>query len=298
MPRGILQIAVLGLLAAAAPALAQPAQLPVESVTVNGERAQDEQIKRFVESRAAPTFRLGKVARWEEGICPTAMGLKPEFLKFIIQRVKDIAAKAGAPVNPLASCKSNVEIVFTTAPQGMLDVIRREHPAYLGYYDNGDQADRLASVSQAIQAWYMTATIDLRGRVTVDSRKMEGACIDFDCPNNPDVSGTRLYTGLRSGLHHVIVAADPTKLVDYEIGTLADYIAMLVLTQPRALDDCETLPSILNLLTPNCAAGVLALSDGDLGYLRGAYHMTPDGTLRDQKDAIAFQMKQVLGGKK
>jgi hypothetical protein len=136
--------------------------------------------------------------------------------------------------------------------------------------------------------------------VFVDNRKAEGACIGLACPNNYEVSGTRLNTGLRSGLHHVIVVADPTKLVDHEIGTLADYIAFLALAQPRALDDCEVLPSILNLLAPGCAgeADIQAISDSDIGYLRGIYHMTADGTLRDQKDEIAFQMKQVLGGHK
>ena len=297
MTRWILDIAILGLLTAGLAAGAQP---PVESVTVTGARARDEQIKSFVESRATPTFRLGKVARWDAGICPTAMGLKPAFLKFIVQRVKDIAVRVGAPVSPVTDCRSNMEIVFTTKPQGLLDDIRQHHPAYLGYYDNGDQADHLATVSHSIQAWYTIATIDMRGRVYIDSRKAEGACIDINCPNNPDVSGTRLNSGLRSGLYHVIVVADPDRLVDHEIGTLADYIAMLALAQPRALDDCEPLPTVLNLLAPGCAgaAQIQAISDSDIGYLRGLYHMSAEGTLRDQEDEIAYQMKQTLGGKK
>jgi hypothetical protein len=297
MTRWILDIAILGLLTAGLAAGAQP---PVESVTVTGARARNEQINSFVESRATPTFRLGKVARWEAGICPTAMGLKPAFLKFIVQRVKEIAARVGAPVSPVTDCRSNMEIVFTTKPQGLLDDIRQHHPAYLGYYDNGDQADHLATVSHSIQAWYTIATIDMRGRVTIDSRKAEGACIGINCPNNPDVSGTRLNSGLRSGLYHVIVVADPDRLVDHEIGTLADYIAMLALAQPRALDDCEPLPTILNLLAPGCAgaAQIQAISDSDIGYLRGLYHMSAEGTLRDQEDEIAYQMKQTLGGKK
>jgi hypothetical protein len=298
MTRWIFGIVLLGLLVVGTPTLAQ---FPVESVTVTGERARDEQIKSFVESRATPTFRLGKVARWEAGICPTALGLKPAFLKFIVQRVKDIAARVGAPVSPVTDCRSNMEIVFTTKPQGLLDDIRQHHPAYLGYYDNGDQADHLATVAHSIQAWYTIATIDMRGRVYIDSRRAEGACLfDINCPNNPDVSGTRLNSGLRSGLYHVIVVADPDKLADHEIGTLADYIAMLALAQPRALDDCEPLASILNLLAPGCAGAALiqAISDSDIGYLRGLYHMSAEGTLRDQEDEIAYQMKQTLGGKK
>ena len=44
------------------------------------------------------------------------------------------------------------------------------------------------------------------------------------------------------------------------------------------------------------AAQAAAISDADLGYLRGLYHMTADATLRGQQDDIAYQMKQTLGG--
>src|SRR4051812_4871994 len=101
-------IAIL-LLASLTGAVAQP----TESVTVTGERAREEQIQGFVQSRAAPSVRLGKVARWELGICPAVAGLKPELIRFVVQRLKDIAAKVGAPVNPSTSCRTNVEIVFT-----------------------------------------------------------------------------------------------------------------------------------------------------------------------------------------
>ncbi len=110
---------------------AQPAAPPVESVTVNGRRVPDDEIGAFVEARVSPTFKLGKVARWESGICPTAMGLNSDFTKFVLQRVKDIAAKAGAPLDPHAGCSPNIQIVFTTAPQALLDNIRKSYDALL-----------------------------------------------------------------------------------------------------------------------------------------------------------------------
>src|SRR3954465_10015092 len=102
-------------------AVAQPA---TESVTVTAERARDEQIKSFIQSRAAPAERVGRIARWESGICPIAVGLRPEFLKFVVQRVRQVAADAGAPVRARLSCKPNIEIVFTSAPQALVDNIR------------------------------------------------------------------------------------------------------------------------------------------------------------------------------
>ncbi len=77
----------------------------------------------------------------------------------------------------------------------------------------------------------------------------------------------------------MIIAADPTKLLDHEIGTLADYIAMLALTQLSSLDVCQNLASVTSLLTPGCASSAQALTVNDRGYLRGLYHMNPERAL-------------------
>jgi hypothetical protein len=283
---------VILVLAGLAAAAAQPAKAPaVESVTVTGERARDEQIKSFIQSRAAPAERLGKIARWETGICPIALGLRPAFLKFVTQRVRDIAAKAGAKVNNRLSCRANIEIAFTSAPQALVDNIREHARVYLGYRESNKQADALAIVDHPIQSWYLTATLDINNEPHIDSRQNFGFY-------TAAVTGSRVRDGLHSGLNHVIIVADPTKLVDQEIGAVADYVAMLALAEPRSLDACEPLPSILNLLARDCGgAQIAALSDSDFGYLRGLYHMSADGTFDGQKAEIAYQMKKVLDGR-
>jgi hypothetical protein len=106
-------------------------------------------------------------------------------------------------------------------------------------------------------------------------------------------TGSRaLGDGLRSGFYHVIIAADPSKLLDHEVGTLADYIAMLALTQLSSLDICQNLSSVTSLLTQGCATSAQALTVNDLGYLRGLYHMNPERALRQQEDQIAWQIGQ------
>jgi hypothetical protein len=52
----------------------------------------------------------------------------------------------------------------------------------------------------------------------------------------------------------------------------------------------------MNMLADKCAAIPAAISDNDIGYLRGLYKMTADATLRTQQDDIAYQMKKSLGG--
>jgi hypothetical protein len=303
------RVTLLLLMALTVAAQSQPAPQQTESVTVTGARSR-QVLDQFVQSFAAPTRMTGKLARWEDGVCPITVGLKPAFTKFISARVKDVAAQVGAPVNGHGDCKPNIEIVFTTAPQGLLDNIRKKQDAFLGYADNDAQRDALAKVSRPIQGWYLTASRDLRGNTLVDSAKALPTEITLPDPyHNPpfitvltkqgamSVTGGRLGDGMRSSLYHVIIVADPNKLVDHEVGTLADYIALLALSQLSRLDACQPLPSIVNLLAKDCARNAVTLTENDLGYLRGLYAMGPGRNLRGQEDAIAFQMQQQLDGK-
>jgi hypothetical protein len=286
---------------------AQSAKAPVESVTVTGTRSRLV-IEKFVQSVAAPSHYLGKLARWEDGVCPIVTGLKPGFLKFVMQRVRDVAAKAGAPVNADAHCKPNIEIVFTTTPQALLDGVRKTNRNFLGYYDNEDQLAKLATVTRPIQAWYTTATRDVGGKIEVDSSRIVGPGLPIPCAECPGrvtylpnatahaTSGTRLGDGLRSSLYHVIIAANPQKLTDYEIGGIADYVAMLALAQLGGLDSCQSLPTILNLLVPGCEFQTGELTQHDRGYLSGLYKSGADRTLRVQRDEVSYQIERAVSG--
>jgi hypothetical protein len=292
----------------------QPPSAPLESVTVIATRPSESVINSFIFSRAAPTRITGKLARWKKGICPQTLGLAPRFAKYVTDRIREVATAVGAPVDGDASCMPNIEVVFTTVPQGLLDNVRKSQPVFLGYHDNGSQADELAKVTHAMQSWYTTATDDMRGRPEVDSGAAGGMAINIQPieigggiqgpqgtitltlphASAQTVTGSRLGDGLSTELFNVLIVAEPAKLMSYEIGTLADYAAMLALAQPSALDTCEELPSISNLLARDCAAATDHLTDGDLAYLRSLYKMGIADTLAMQRDTIRFQMEKTL----
>jgi hypothetical protein len=308
----MLRRALILLLLLTGPGLAQPVTPPVENVTVTGARTR-QAIEGFVQSLAVPTHVTGKIARWEDGICPTLVGLKREFAGFIVKRVKDVAARTGAPVNAKPDCAPNIAIVFTTAPQALIDNVKKKTPGLLGYYDNRDQLDKLATVTRPIQAWYTTATRDLRGNVEIDGGKTAGTGLDitYACgapqegmctlhlsnAHGASVTGNRLGDGMRSTLYNVVIVANPDRLVDDEMGTLADIIAMLALAQVNTPDACQTLPSILNLLASGCAGKSNALTANDLGYLTALYRMSPDRSVQVQRGEMTYQMQQSLGVK-
>jgi hypothetical protein len=335
--RPVLLVTLLGLTislqtaAAQTPAPAQPkmvAGLPVESVTVLGVKPSQDTIKKFVDMRTAPTPVLNKVARWASRVCPSTTGLGNTYAKYITQRIRDVATAVGAPVDVNPDCRPNIEVVFTTAPQGFLDNVRKTHPILLGYHYNDREADQLATVTHPIQAWYATETIDFDGARMIQDLSCRNSSATMNAAQIPPygvyssigtnpmsgepsasgagyltlqpcavvvhASGSRVNNGLSNGFFNILIVVEPAKLLDYEIGSLADYVTMLALSQPASLDSCQQLPSISNMLAKGCGSVPSRITDGDLAYLRALYK-TPDGTsLEIQSDEIRFEMQKTL----
>jgi hypothetical protein len=299
----------LGVMLAYASASGQVA--PSDSVTVTSEKER-QVINTFVTKLSSPARLTAKLGRWDVGICPVVIGIKPEFGKFIVQRVRSTAARVGAPVNNDEGCRPNIHVVFTTAPQGLLTNIRNDQPYLLGYADSEASKDRLATVALPIQAWYALQTRDLRGKTTFDSHKVTGTGneLHIPCPECPagymvmpyvigasTVTGGRLGDGRRSVFYNVIIVADPNALLDHEMGTVADHVAMLALAQMDSLKECPPLPSIMNLFTQGCAAKPTGMTVNDEGYLRGLYSMDAKAILQVQRDQMVHKIWQSIQGR-
>jgi len=110
-----------------------------------------------------------------------------------------------------------------------------------------------------------------------------------------NTTGLHTHDGRSSELYNIIIAIDPNKLADNEIGSIADYITFLSLSQLASLDQCQQLPSIMDMLIPGCPR-VAEMTLNDIGFLRGLYKMPADGNLRMQKDGIVAEMAKVLRG--
>ncbi|HEX4270342.1 MAG TPA: hypothetical protein VHZ32_03115 [Rhizomicrobium sp.] len=308
------------LLAASADAQTVPAKqvfaLPPESVTVIATRPSEETIRAFVETRGARTYVLDRMARWTSKVCPLTIGLGDKYARYITQRIRDVAAAVGAPVDQDPGCRPNIEVVFTTAPQTLMTNIRNQKPIFLGFFHNGRQADDLANVAHSIQGWYTTVSQDIDGNRQIDT----GTCgvgtsiglqqpvgggegmtagtttstLTLPCAVVVHSSGFRASDGLDSGLYNVLIVAEPAKLLDFEVGSLADYVTLLALSQPASLDNCQELPSITNMLAKDCASVPNRITDGDLAFLQALYKIPNGEKLATQRGHIEYEMKKIL----
>jgi hypothetical protein len=278
---------------------------PSEHVTVTETRLAPEQaLRAFVHSYATPAPVNGKMTRWKDPLCPVTTGLPLDGNRLVTNRVRQVAGQAGAPVGTAASCKPNIDIVFTLHPQALLDEVRKKNPVLLGYHDVAQEA-RLATVSHPVQAWYTTQTVDINGTTYVDDRLRHHGGFDtqtvFGKVTIPDArvehaSASRIVDGLSSELFHVIVVIDLAKVNGKTVGALADYAAMLSLAQTQAFEACQPVASITNLVSPGCGAQLKAdtLTANDLAFLRGLYSINPRSSFATQQGEMAYQMAKGL----
>jgi hypothetical protein len=272
------------------------AQTETESVTVTGTRLREE-FHKFLRSFVAPTQSNGKIARWQRRICPLIVGQDPHFNAFIAQRIKYVALAAGAHVNTDASCKPNIEVIFTTTPQALMDNVRQHDVFWLGYAESVAQLDKLTAVTRPVQAWYTTETEDTNGVRWVDSTiiaNVSGGARMLVPPTYVSPGAGRINDGITSGFNHVLIVIDTTKLAGQKIVPLADYISMLALTQIKAPDSCQELSSIANLLVADCDKPADGLTPFDLAYLQGLYKMPAERGLMFQRNDIASVMADAL----
>ncbi len=109
---------------------------------------------------------------------------------------------------------------------------------------------------------------------------------------------TRLRTGMSSLIQFALVVIDIKKVDGYTIGSISDYVAMVTLSQTRFGDGCGELPSILDLLAPDCGAPKSdSITAGDLAYLRALYMVRLDQAIGPQRVSIEDAMMRLLKAK-
>jgi hypothetical protein len=287
------------------------AQKPPEAVVVTGQRQNDTidtVVSQFIDVHAKPNRKTGQYMRDDAGpVCPETFGMPQAFNAFVNARVLAVAASVGARTVS-TGCKPNVEILFTDQPAALVkSIAERTRGAILGMH-YVHETPRLLEVTHPIQAWYVSGTryddvpiapvasVDMSG--DTHSTGTQTAIPDSAYRRGPEAItlGSRIPARRVSSIVNVLIVADINKLAGHEIGPVSDYIAMLALSQPRSLDECNALPSILDLMA-NCDGRqkTETLTAGDMAYLKGLYAADLGAiTVSRQKDSIASGMKTNL----
>jgi hypothetical protein len=305
--KGIAACATLLLLSASAVAAPPPA-LP--QVTVVAPRAPTLEelagpaVPNFIKSHTTPSAVIGQLTRWRVGICPTARGLDPELNAFVVARIRAVATTVGAPHEDSPECKSNVLILFTLEPEKVLEAVTRQESGLLGFhYPN--QEKKLATMTRPIQGWYVTSTRNWKGQEVMDQPLSLGTASGVIAlgsvlnagPVPPGDPSSRLTHRRSSQVGFALIVVDANKIKGMTIGSLADYLSMLALTQARSSDTCSQLPTVMDLFATSCASGErsMQLTAGDLAFLRELYRANLETPIELEESNIEFAMLRDFG---
>jgi hypothetical protein len=312
-------------LPAMAMAQAQPAPAPataVPSVTVQGQASPavvHKEVQNFVQAHAAATAKIDQIGRWHGGVCVQVTGLIPDQAVKIQARIDDVARSVGLPAQT-EGCHSNIQIVFTDQPQAVLDRVAKVSEQYLGFHYQAD-IKRLKTVTHPIQAWYATATqgegattagLAFSGNSSKDQygeyQQNFGAVPKLalhtevvDDPENqtpPGCADAPHFTAcLTSVFKNVLIVVDSKAIGGKDLGAVTDYLTMLALSQPKSLDGCSGLSSVIDMFAKSACPGQDVpdgLTPSDAAYLTSLYASDPEAKLSLAKGDIELRMADLL----
>jgi hypothetical protein len=258
-----------------------------------------EAVPRFVQSHTTPSTVIHQITRWRTGICPLTRGLDAGMNAFVTARIRAVAKSVGAPHDESPNCVPNVLILFTLEPQQVIDEVIKHDSRALGFH-YAEQEKKLATITRPIQGWYVTSTRNFRGAEMVDDPEPLGiADGEIATPKGANPSkvppgdpGSRL-TNLRSSLiASALIIVDAAKIKGMPIGPLSDYLAMLTLSQSKAPGTCAQLPSIMDLMAPDCQGSErpAQITAGDLAFLRALYSIDLETPLDLEQSSLESNM--------
>ncbi len=259
----------------------------------------------FVQSYAAVTPQRQLIARWTVPLCIRVAGLSPDQDAAVKARVAEVARAAGVAVAAAGCVAENVEIGFTPDPQGALDQVIAHKGRLLGDKTSGTSA--VKAVSLPVQAWYLTNGVEFAAYDAGDAHGLriliDDQLIPYSSAPGAGIGPGGVMTYQGSGgasgpagaccvnyspswgaasrdsreLLNVLVIVDLRRTGVERLAPIADYVAMLALSQPSSPGRCQTLPSITDLFAGACPgrAAPTGLTSADALYLAALYSAGP-----------------------
>jgi hypothetical protein len=310
-------------------ALAQPASAPAAqtapSTTVSPLTVEtaptpkviEKQSQSFVQTyAAAPNPEIDQIGRWRDPVCVQVVGLpQADQAAAIKARIESVAQAVGLPA-ARPGCKANVEILFSDQPQRTMDIVAQRQEYLLGYYHR-ERTNALRTVTHPIQAWYVTSTrgtsVDTAGLVFALVKDAAGdpltgsdfpglatqnETVDDPQHQNPNgCAGSRITSCLRSAFSNVFMVADSKALEGEDLGLVADDMVMLALSQPKSLDGCNALPSVIDMFAKSPCPGrdpPDGLTHADAAYLTALYSADLEAKKNFEVGEITSRMAAIL----
>jgi hypothetical protein len=254
------------------PSASSDTKTPLDTVTIEARRQLQKQVDHFVSS-VVIQYLNDSLSRWDEPICPLVAGLDRERAEFILGRISEVARTAGARMASERCKIPNFYVIVTPEPDRLLKKWLARNPTIFDRNNGWGGIRRFLNSSDPIRYWYNKRFLNTDGTTASTdafTAGLEGLSLGEPVPVSKSVIGSRLSYSAVQGLSSVIVVVDSSRMVDLNIGQLADYVAMVGLAEVRVDANTGTAPTILRLFdnTDNPPQG---LSEWDRSLLSSLY---------------------------
>jgi hypothetical protein len=286
-PSGVLAVAATPLPPAAGEARSDTHQgsLPAEPASSASRALQDEVIVSAQRAQLAPRVRAfvdeisvleqaGGLARWHVPVCPQVTGLPRENGEFILWRLSEVARAAAVPLAG-EHCQPNLFVLVTLDPNQLLAQMQKGQRAGSFGRATPVEIDEFIATPRVVRVWYNSAT-ESPGSPTAGQGfppfgQLSGG---GGLPGNVTTDWERASRVTRSeerAFTTVYVVVDKGRLQGVTRGQLADYIAMVGLTQIRPGAQLNDAPTILNLFDGAPQAALAGMSGWDQAFVKSLY---------------------------
>lgn len=257
-----------GLLAQDPVAQARPAQdaTTLSDVVVEQRRLRAV-VQDFVGELAAPAGNRGP-ARWNGPVCVGVVNLQGEIAQYLADRTSDVARELGIEAGE-PGCRPNILIIAASdgraVANGIVDERRAAfRPGGSGMTRSMRALDTFRTSEAPIRWWHISAPVDS------ESGRLATRLPGRDAPTTNISRGSRLRTDIRDDLLRAIIVVDMSKAAGLTLSQLADYCALVALSQVDPEADVLAFDTVLNVFTDSTTPG---LTSWDMDYLNALYRV-------------------------
>lgn len=254
-----------------APPSARPPQEPapqasttLDDVVVTGPRLRSV-VQDFVGEVSAPAGNRGP-ARWNGPVCIGVVNLRAEMAQYIVDRTSDVARGLGLNAGE-PGCRPNVLIIATADGAGTADAIvdarrRAFQPGGSGMTRSRAALETFRTSDAPIRWWHVSAPVDSETGDLATTLPGEEIAVTHIS------RASRLRTDIRDDLLKAVIVVDMTRLGGLSFSQLADYCALVSLSQVDPAADVAAFDTVLNVFRDPATPG---LTSWDLDYLHALY---------------------------
>jgi hypothetical protein len=289
----ILRALFYGLLAAMFAAEAHAADESLDTVEVTASR---EKTRREIQTFVHKVTRLeGEfVGRWGRFVCPIAVGVSDAQAQFIQRRIIEVQNRVrNEQPKPDEECRPNLFVIVTDEVDQVLANWKERDPGMFRWKSR--EGVSRSGGTGPVRTWHNAILAPADGgpmnQGSALSQVSSTSPIDISAPSCP-LSG-RIAAGCWEHINAVVVLVDARTTGKVTLAQLADFIAVVSLSQIDLSADLGNIDSILRLFAqPRPELLPPGLTEWDYAFLKGLYRVSYS-PMNQQRDIAARMVREL-----